>query len=65
MKPVELLLYYPLPSLILNLSHSFPKLPLTTASSNDAKQLPFIQCLLCGRSCALRFANISYNPWRR
>lgn len=37
MKPVELLLYYPLPSLILDLSHSFPKLPLTTASSNDAK----------------------------
>lgn len=49
-KLVELLLYYPLLSLILNLSHSFPKLPLTTASSSDAKPLAFIQCLLCGRS---------------
>ena len=49
-KLVELLLYYPLPSLILDLSHSFPKLPLTAASSSDGKPLAFIQCLLCGRS---------------
>ena len=62
-KLVELLLYYPLLSLILNLSHSFPKLPLTTASSSDAKPLAFIQCLLCGRSWAVCFANISCNPY--